>query len=77
MDDAFYTGYRKNILKSEEILQSILIPYTGEVEEKHVYTSVCILSVEYCVLLNEVYLLRLFCIGRILLGLQASQETRR
>ncbi|ODM98964.1 Xanthine dehydrogenase/oxidase [Orchesella cincta] len=32
MDDSFFTGYRKNILKSEEILTSILIPYTKEDE---------------------------------------------
>ncbi|CAG7824794.1 unnamed protein product [Allacma fusca] len=32
MDDSFFTGYRKNILKSEEILVSILIPFTKEDE---------------------------------------------
>ncbi|XP_021947177.1 xanthine dehydrogenase/oxidase [Folsomia candida] len=32
MDDTFFTGYRKNICKSEEILQSILIPYLKEDE---------------------------------------------
>jgi hypothetical protein len=31
MDDTFFTGYRKNIVKAEEILQSILIPYLKEV----------------------------------------------
>jgi xanthine dehydrogenase/oxidase len=32
MDDTFFTGYRKNILNSVEILQSILIPYLKEDE---------------------------------------------
>lgn len=31
INDSFFTGYRKNILKSEEILTSILIPYTKDV----------------------------------------------
>lgn len=35
MDDSFFTAYRKNILKSEEILRSILIPYTKE--EQHFF----------------------------------------
>lgn len=37
MDDSFFTAYRKNILKSEEILTSILIPYTKEGEHIFAY----------------------------------------
>ena len=37
MDDSFFTGYRKNILNSEEILVSILVPYTHEVNWKLVF----------------------------------------
>lgn len=31
MDDKFFPGYRKTVLKSEEILLSIEIPYTRKV----------------------------------------------
>ena len=32
MDDSFFTGYRKTILRPQEILLSILIPYSKKVE---------------------------------------------
>jgi len=32
MDGKFFTGYRRNVLKPDEVLQSILIPYTSENE---------------------------------------------
>lgn len=31
MDDGFFTGYRKTIVRPQEVLLSILIPYSGEV----------------------------------------------
>lgn len=31
MDKNFFTGYRKNIVKPDEVLISILIPYTAKV----------------------------------------------
>jgi xanthine dehydrogenase/oxidase len=30
MDSSFFTGYRRNVLKPEEILVSITIPYTAD-----------------------------------------------
>ena len=32
MDSSFYTGYRQNILKPEEMLVSITVPFTEENE---------------------------------------------
>ena len=45
MDETFFVSYRKTVLKNDEILVSLLIPWTQEVlTEQHFILSV----VSYC-----------------------------
>lgn len=37
MDNGFFTGYRKTIVKPQEVLLSIEIPYSKKVKNHHYY----------------------------------------
>lgn len=39
MDDGFFTGYRRTILRPQEVLVSIEIPYSKKVDERRHDTS--------------------------------------
>jgi hypothetical protein len=39
MDHTFFTGYRRTVVKPDEVLVSITIPYTKEVSQKSQFVS--------------------------------------
>jgi hypothetical protein len=39
MDHSFFTGYRRTVVKPDEVLVSITIPYTKEVSQKSQFVN--------------------------------------
>lgn len=48
MDDGFFTGYRRTVLRPQEVLLSVHIPYSKKVHSTAMATALCHLSTTLC-----------------------------